>query len=400
MQFNCSARMPLPPQAAVPLTTSRRVSTVAPERSCLLPTACARRVQALRCRRATPPQQYRNKSSAVQATGQEEYMLNRLASPRSFQPGYSDSVDFQSLPIPGSTKEGKADDSSFHIPLLRLERLGCGYMGVIFDFEGVVAPNTNDIHSRAWQVLAEEEGRPAPPLFMLKKAMGMKSVQVISEVLCWAREPSITRGLAARKEELYVKFYKEAREAEAAQTEGPDATEAMILAAQRKENLQRLRIFLRALEGAGVPRALISSSPQIVVEQILDDLEAEDELSQVTPLREMFDAIVYGEDLARGKPDPEGYFYASQLLGRIPARCVVLGSSNSSIEAAQDCGMQCIGVASQQPLYELGAAQMVVRQVADISVTNLKNLFADEEGRDPEPEPELEPDPEFDIDMM
>mmetsp|Transcript_4819 Transcript_4819/g.17337 ORF Transcript_4819/g.17337 Transcript_4819/m.17337 type:complete len:410 (+) Transcript_4819:189-1418(+) len=383
---------------ALPAATA--APTVSSERTCLLPTSSARRAQALTRRGAFPLAYCRNSSFVVHAAGQEEYMLNSLTNPRNFQARYTETVDFQALPIPGSTMEGRADDANLHNPLQRLERLGCGYMGVVFDLEGVVAPDTNALHAKAWQVLAQEEGKPPPPLFMLKKAMGMKSVQVVSEVLCWAREPGMVRQLAARKEELFMKFYMEAKDTATKPANSADATEARIARAERQENLQSLRVFLRALEGAGVPRALISSSPQLVVDQLLDDLEAEDEISQVTPLRDMFDAIVVGEDMARGKPDPEGYFYASQLLGRIPARCVVIGSSNSSIEAAQDCGMHCVGVASQQPLYELGEAQMVVRNIGDISVTNLKNLFAEEQGREPEPEPELEPDPELDIDMM
>lgn len=52
-----------------------------------------------------------------------------------------------------------------------------------------------------------------------------------------------------------------------------------------------------------------------------------------------FDAVVTADDVARGSPDPEGYLYAAQKMARPPVRCVVIGSSNLSIEAAHEvCG--------------------------------------------------------------
>lgn len=49
-----------------------------------------------------------------------------------------------------------------------------------------------------------------------------------------------------------------------------------------------------------------------------------------------FDAVVTGDDVYRGTPDPEGYLYAAQKIARPPLRCVVIGASNLSIEAAHE----------------------------------------------------------------
>lgn len=61
----------------------------------------------------------------------------------------------------------------------RLERLGTGWMGVIMEYEGVLVADTADLHSRAWQQLAQEEGKPTPLHWAMKKAEGMKPEQVI-----------------------------------------------------------------------------------------------------------------------------------------------------------------------------------------------------------------------------
>jgi hypothetical protein len=73
---------------------------------------------------------------------------------------------------------GVADDASIHNPLERLNRLGCGWMGAVFEWEGVLVGDFPKEHRDAWLTLAEEEGKPPPLAFALKRADGMKSEQV------------------------------------------------------------------------------------------------------------------------------------------------------------------------------------------------------------------------------
>ena len=46
-----------------------------------------------------------------------------------------------------------------------------------------------------------------------------------------------------------------------------------------------------------------------------------------------------------------------------------------SVEAARECGMAAVVVAGRRPLYELGAADLVVKQLNELSVVGLKQLF-------------------------
>ena len=103
------------------------------------------------------------------------------------------------------------------------------------------------------------------------------------------------------------------------------------------------------------------------------------------------DAIISGDDVSRGRPDPEPYLYAALAIERPTLRCVVIGSANTSVEAAHDVSMQCVAIATQRPMYELSAADLVARQLEEISVQNLKQLFRMEEGVEPA-QPELQPE--------
>jgi beta-phosphoglucomutase-like phosphatase (HAD superfamily) len=74
----------------------------------------------------------------------------------------------------------------------------------------------------------------------------------------------------------------------------------------------------------------------------------------------------------------------------------VFGNSNSAVEAAHDAQMKCVAVASRHPVYELSAADLVVKQLNELSVVDLKNLAAVDDsaefGAEPEPEMEEEED--------
>lgn len=103
--------------------------------------------------------------------------------------------------------------------------------------------------------------------------------------------------------------------------------------------------------------------------------------------------------MQRGRPDPECYLYSAQAIGasgsallvyakrvsdwscagRPPARCIVIGNANTCVEAAQEGGMKAVAVANRHAIYELSAADLVVRQLDELSIVNLKKLFAVEQ---------------------
>ncbi|CAI5516000.1 unnamed protein product, partial [Closterium sp. Naga37s-1] len=251
-----------------------------------------------------------------------------------------------------------ADDLSLHNPLRRLERMGCGWLAVLLEWEGVVIDDGSAFERQAWIALAEEEGRPQPPVWILKRAEGMKNEQVIREVLCWSRDFMTVRRLSQRKEELYEKF---------------------------QGGCYRLlpgsREFLDTLKRCKIPVAIVSTRPARYLERAVEAVGMEG----------FFDAVISADDVQRGKPDPEMYQYAAQRLQFIPERCIVIGSSNSTIEAAHDAYMKVVTVAGRHPVYELGAADLVVRKLDMLSVVDLKNL-ADLDSPEFTPPPELEPE--------
>ncbi|KAL3498839.1 hypothetical protein ACH5RR_041571 [Cinchona calisaya] len=266
----------------------------------------------------------------------------------------------------------KADNLGIHNPLLRQERMGCGWLAAIFEWEGVLIEDNPDIEKQAWLALSEEEGKSPPPAFILRRIEGMKIEQAISEVLCWSRDPIQLERMASRKEELY------------------QALQGGVYGFRSGS-----QEFLNILMHYKIPMALVSTRPRKTLETAIDAIGIE----------EVFNVVVTAEDVYRGKPDPEMFVYAAQLLQYIPERCIVFGNSNQTVEAAHDARMKCVAVPSKHPMYELGAADSVIKRLDELSVVDLKNL-ADREfaefrarGLELEMEPEEEDDLHATVDV-
>ena len=68
---------------------------------------------------------------------------------------------------------------------------------------------------------------------------------------------------------------------------------------------------------------------------------------------EYFEVVVSGEDVSRGKPDPEAYLRAAELLGVAPADCVAIEDSPAGITSAHRAGARTIAVKRYAELPDL-----------------------------------------------
>jgi sugar-phosphatase len=89
------------------------------------------------------------------------------------------------------------------------------------------------------------------------------------------------------------------------------------------------------------------------------------------------DVFITAEMVTAGKPDPECYLQAAQLLGVRPERCLVLEDAPAGIQAARAAEMSVIAVASTHLPHDLLAAQTCVASLAALRVTRLGALNAE-----------------------
>lgn len=99
------------------------------------------------------------------------------------------------------------------------------------------------------------------------------------------------------------------------------------------------RELLSALRDAGVPTALVTMSIRRMAEPVVAALGFTG-----------FDALVTGDEVDEGKPAPECYLRAAELLGVDPARSVAIEDSEYGVAAGVAAGMATIAVPLHVPL--------------------------------------------------
>ena len=110
-----------------------------------------------------------------------------------------------------------------------------------------------------------------------------------------------------------------------------------------------------AVHAAGVKTGLVSSSYRVLVDAALDRVG-----------RHRFDVSVAGDEVARGKPDPEPYRTACERLGVAPHSTVVLEDAIAGVLSAEAAGCVVVAVPSVAPI-EATARRAVVARIADIT---------------------------------
>lgn len=94
------------------------------------------------------------------------------------------------------------------------------------------------------------------------------------------------------------------------------------------------RRVIEALHDRDITLAVASSGAREYLDTILSRLG----------LRSLFDIVVAGEEVSRGKPDPESFLLAAERLDVAPSACVVFEDSTVGVMAAKNAGMYCFGV--------------------------------------------------------
>ena len=83
--------------------------------------------------------------------------------------------------------------------------------------------------------------------------------------------------------------------------------------------------------------------------------------------------MICADDIARGKPDPEGYLTAAERLGVPPTACVVIEDAPAGLAAAQAAGMRSIAISGTFAPDVLAFADYTVPRLAALRVAASDN---------------------------
>ena len=217
--------------------------------------------------------------------------------------------------------------------------------GAIFDIDGTLV-DSYDAHFEAWRETLAEEGI-GYDLEAFSRDFGRRNPEIIGEL--WDREgreapaESEVDRVAGRKEQRFRELISEAF---------PEMKGAGGL--------------MRELHAAGWGVAVGSSAPRANVSLSIDLLGA----------APVIDVSVAGEDVGRGKPEPDVFLRAAELLGIEPANCIVIEDARAGVEAARRAGMPAVAIASKgRTREELSEARLVIDTLEEISPERLEEII-------------------------
>lgn len=208
----------------------------------------------------------------------------------------------------------------------------------IFDHDGVLV-DTLKLHQDSWVAMGRETGLNVTPEFILE-TFGMTNAMILRKIRGDSLPDADVLVYSDHKEQLYR-----------------DRARGTIVL------MPGVRGFLDALTAAGVDLAIGSSGVRKNLELTVEEAD----------LHGRFKAIVAGEDVTRGKPDPQVFLLAASRSGTAPAESMVFEDAPVGIRAAKAAGMLAIGVTSSHDaaaLWEAGA-DVVVPDLSHCSVDDL-----------------------------
>jgi beta-phosphoglucomutase len=212
---------------------------------------------------------------------------------------------------------------------------------VLFDMDGVII-DSNPYHKDAWlefcrryQVELKEEDVP-------RYIYGKTNKTALVDVFQREFSPEESFRLSEEKEAIYRDLHR----ADIRLIKGLDH-------------------LLDAFEQHQIPLAVCTNAPVANLDFTLEE----------TGIRPYFEVLIDASKVSKGKPDPEIYLKAAQLL-QVPAeRCIVMEDSTVGVEAGLRAGMKVVGITTTHTREELAHTHLVIDDFDELTVDRLAALL-------------------------
>ncbi|GAV62478.1 HAD_2 domain-containing protein [Cephalotus follicularis] len=213
--------------------------------------------------------------------------------------------------------------------------------GLIFSWDNVVA-DSRALKLNAWKQLAAEEGKEIPEDGKVQRLMLYAGADhLLHKALLWETAESELDRLKLRFSQLYYDNLL-----------------------QLSKPIHGLKEWLDAVSKARIPCAVVSNL----------DLRNMVEVLERMGLKKYFQAIVAEEDGMESIA--HRFLSASMKLDRKPSKCVVFEDDPRGVTAAHNCTMMAVALIGAHPAYDLVQADLAVSSFTELSVINLRRLFA------------------------
>jgi beta-phosphoglucomutase len=213
--------------------------------------------------------------------------------------------------------------------------------GVIFDFDGVIV-NSHPVHMQAWKAFLFSKGKKITDADLSFVREGAKREEILRHFLGELTPEQIT-SYGAEKDKLFQ----------------VRSNEVKLVAG--------FADFLAGMDSAGMPCAVATSGSRRRVEQGL----------QAFNLHNRFRAVVTGDQVDRGKPDPALFLLAAQAVQVEASHILVFEDAVAGVVAAKRAAMKCVGIAANGRKTDLknAGADLVVENFSHTNLDDVSQLF-------------------------
>lgn len=120
--------------------------------------------------------------------------------------------------------------------------------------------------------------------------------------------------------------------------------------------------LLLEMKKRGMKTALVTMSMRSMAQTVADAIGFE-----------AFDVIVAGDEVTQGKPFPEPYLRAAELLGVDITQCIAFEDSNTGLRSAESAGAHAIGVPNLLPLPKR-PGNKIIGSLTEVDLDQLESL--------------------------
>jgi HAD superfamily hydrolase (TIGR01509 family) len=202
---------------------------------------------------------------------------------------------------------------------------------VTFDLDGLMF-NTEELYQEVGAEILARRGRQITGE-LLDQMMGRKSLLALQLMIDWHQLNATPAELAAESADIFAH-----------------------LLPRRLQPMAGLLELLAALEAAGVPKGVATSSGRDFVTTVLD----------LFHLRPRLAFVLTSEDIEHGKPAPDVYLLAASRHGVAPAEMLVLEDSHIGCQAAVASGAFAVAVPhGRSAQHEFPGVRFIAESLAD-----------------------------------
>jgi beta-phosphoglucomutase family hydrolase len=195
---------------------------------------------------------------------------------------------------------------------------------VLFDLDGTLVDNM-PYHIAAWIETGRALGCELTRDRIMRDFSGRRNEEIIPGLSARALDAAEIAAISERKEARYRELYR-----------------------PHLHLMPGAEAFIERLRAQGIACAVASAAPRANREFVLHGLG----------LWSRMDAIVGGDEVARGKPEPDIFLEAARRLGKTPGETLVFEDAVLGVQAGRAAGMRVCGVttgASSEGLLAAGA---------------------------------------------